>query len=82
MLIFMPAGETAVEAAHIFPFTKSFDDSIGNGLSLCPLRHWSFDKGLFSIDDDYKMIVSDNFEEIGTADAGFYPANPEHSIFI
>lgn len=58
-------GETAVEAAHIFPFAKSYDDSIGNGLSLCPLHHWSFDKGLFSIDDDYKMIVSANFEESG-----------------
>lgn len=58
-------GETAVEAAHIFPFAKSYDDSIGNGLSLCPLHHWSFDKGLFSIDDDYKMIISDNFEESG-----------------
>lgn len=58
-------GETAVEAAHIFPFAKSYDDSIGNGLSLCPLHHWSFDKGLFSIDDDYKMIVSGNFEESG-----------------
>lgn len=58
-------GETAVEAAHIFPFAKSYDDSIGNGLSLCPLHHWSFDKGLFSIDDNYKMIVSGNFEESG-----------------
>ena len=58
-------GETAVEAAHIFPFAQSYDDSIGNGLSLCPLHHWSFDKGLFSIDDNYKMIVSTNFEESG-----------------
>jgi putative restriction endonuclease len=58
-------GETAVEAAHIFPFAQSYDDSIGNGVSLCPLHHWSFDKGLFSIDDNYKMIVSDNFEESG-----------------
>lgn len=58
-------GENAVEAAHIFPFAKSYDDSIGNGLSLCPLHHWSFDKGLFSIDDNYKMIVSPNFEESG-----------------
>ncbi len=58
-------GEAAVQAAHIFPFAKSYDDSIGNGLSLCPLHHWSFDKGLFSIDDDYKMIVSGNFEESG-----------------
>jgi putative restriction endonuclease len=58
-------GETAVEAAHIYPFAKSYDDSIGNGLSLCPLHHWSFDKGLFSIDDDYKINVSGNFEESG-----------------
>jgi putative restriction endonuclease len=58
-------GETAVEAAHIFPFAKSFDDSIVNGLALCPLHHWSFDKGLFSIEDNYKMIVSTNFEESG-----------------
>lgn len=58
-------GETAVEAAHIFPFAKSYDDSIGNGLSLCPLHHWSLDKGLFSIDDNYKMIISNNFEESG-----------------
>lgn len=59
-------GETVVEAAHIFPFAKSFDDSIGNGLSLCPLHHWSFDKGLFSIDDNYKIIVGTNFEESGS----------------
>lgn len=58
-------GETAVEAAHIFPFAKSYDDSIGNGLSLCPLHHWSFDKGLFSIDDNYKIVVTKNFEESG-----------------
>ena len=58
-------GETAVEAAHIYPFAQSYDDSIGNGLSLCPLHHWTFDKGLFSIDDNYKMIVSKNFDESG-----------------
>ncbi len=58
-------GETAVEAAHIYPFAQSFDDSIGNGLSLCPLHHWSFDRGLFSIDENYKMIVSNNFDESG-----------------
>ncbi len=58
-------GETAVEAAHIYPFAQSYDDSIGNGLSLCPLHHWSFDTGLFSIDDNYKMLVSESFEESG-----------------
>ncbi len=58
-------GESAVDAAHIFPFHKSFDDSIGNGISLCKLHHWSFDRGLFSIDNDYKMIVSTSFSERG-----------------
>jgi hypothetical protein len=60
----------------IFPYNRIIDclqanvtccvyDSFGNGLSLCPLHHWSFDRGLFSIDDNYKMIVSTNFEESG-----------------
>ena len=34
-------AKRAVQAAHIFPFARSFDDSIGNGLTLCPLHHWS-----------------------------------------
>ncbi len=58
-------GEAAVQAAHIFPFRQSFDDSIGNGVSLCHLHHWCFDRGLFSVDDDYKIIVAANFEESG-----------------
>jgi len=58
-------GEAAVQAAHIFPFKQSFDDSIGNGISLCHLHHWCFDRGLFSIDDVYKIIVAANFEESG-----------------
>lgn len=58
-------GEAAVQAAHIYPFKQSFDDSIGNGVSLCHLHHWCFDRGLFSIDDDYKIIVAANFEESG-----------------
>ena len=58
-------GEAAVDAAHIFPFKESFDDSIGNGISLCKLHHWAFDRGLFSINDNYKMIVAASFSESG-----------------
>lgn len=61
-------GEAAVDAAHIFPFHQSRDDSIGNGVSLCKLHHWSFDRGLFSIDDDYKIIVAATFSESGNED--------------
>lgn len=58
-------GEAAVQAAHIYPFKLSFDDSIGNGISLCHLHHWCFDRGLFSIDDNYKITVATNFQERG-----------------
>lgn len=58
-------GEAAVQAAHIYPFGKSFDDSIGNGISLCHLHHWCFDRGLFSITDNYTITVGVNFEESG-----------------
>lgn len=58
-------GESCVDAAHIFPFSESKDDSIGNGVSLCKLHHWAFDRGLFSIKEDYKMIVASTFSESG-----------------
>lgn len=58
-------GATAVDAAHIVPFSVSHDDGIGNGLALCKLHHWAFDNGLISIDDKFCMLVSTAFEESG-----------------
>lgn len=58
-------GASAVDAAHIIPFSKSHDDGIGNGLALCKLHHWAFDNGLMSLDDKYKLLVSDAFDERG-----------------
>ncbi|MFN2453144.1 MAG: HNH endonuclease [Pyrinomonadaceae bacterium] len=58
-------GLTAVDAAHIIPFSVSRDDSIGNGLALCKLHHWAFDNGLISIDDKFRLLVSTLFEESG-----------------
>ena len=58
-------GASGVDAAHIVPFSVSHDDGIGNGLALCKLHHWAFDKGLISIDDKFCLIVSEGFEESG-----------------
>jgi len=58
-------GMTAVDAAHIVPFSVSHDDGIGNGLALCKLHHWAFDNGLISIDDKFCLLVSVTFEESG-----------------
>jgi len=53
-----PDGHTVVDAAHIKPWSKSYDDRPTNGLSLCKLCHWSFDEGLIGVNDRYEVIVS------------------------
>lgn len=60
-------GASAVDAAHIIPFSISHDDGVGNGLALCKIHHWAFDNGLVSLDDRYKLIISDSFDEKGPA---------------
>lgn len=52
-----------IDACHIIPFSESYDDTIGNGLSLCPNIHRAFDRGLITIDENYKIVISTNFEE-------------------
>ena len=49
---------TAVEAAHIVPFSVSFNDDPRNGLSLCRLCHWNFDVGLLSVSPRYEVMTS------------------------
>jgi putative restriction endonuclease len=52
-----------IDAAHIKPLAKFYDNRINNGIALCKNHHWAFDIGLFSITDDYIIIVASNFEE-------------------
>ena len=52
-----------VDACHIIPFSESFNDTISNGLSLCPNLHRALDRGLISINNDFKVIVNKNFSE-------------------
>lgn len=53
-----PEGHTAVDAAHIKPWSESKNDDPTNGMALCKLCHWSFDKGLMSVDDQFRIMVS------------------------
>jgi len=57
------SGITVLDAAHILPFNKFRNDDVRNGLSLCKLHHWLFDRGLISLDNDYRILVSDDVEE-------------------
>ena len=52
-----------LDACHIVPFSQAYDDTVGNGLSLCPDLHRAFDRGLVTVDEDYRVIVSRKFQE-------------------
>ena len=53
-----PEGHTIVDAAHVKPWKDSFDDRPTNGMALCKLCHWSFDKGLMGVSKKYEVLVS------------------------
>jgi putative restriction endonuclease len=53
-----PEGHTVVEAAHVKPWSESYDDMPTNGMALCRLCHWSFDEGLMSVGEKYEVLVS------------------------
>jgi putative restriction endonuclease len=52
-----------IDACHIVPFSESYNDTIANGLALCPNLHRAFDRGLISINNSYIVILNDNFSE-------------------
>jgi putative restriction endonuclease len=56
--IVTPDGHTVVEAAHIVPWHKSQNDDIRNGMALCRLCHWGFDKGMLGVSDSFTVITS------------------------
>ncbi len=52
-----------IDACHIRPWSKSKDDSIQNGITLSPTLHRAFDRFIISLDEDYRVILSDAFTE-------------------
>ena len=51
-------GHTAVEAAHIIPWSVSHNDDPHNGMALCRLCHWTFDEGLSGVTSKYTLLLS------------------------
>ncbi|MNR42821.1 hypothetical protein D3C85_1613810 [compost metagenome] len=45
------------------PFSRTQNDSVTNGIALCPNMHRAFDRGLLSIDQDYHILVSQHVTE-------------------
>lgn len=53
-----------LEAAHIIPDTHGGPPHPKNGLSLSKDFHWAFDKGFFTIDEKYKVIIHNKVKSI------------------
>lgn len=51
-------GRAEVEAAHIKPVSAGGADIVSNGIALSGTVHWMFDRGLVSLRDDLKIIIS------------------------
>ena len=51
-------GRAEVQAAHIRPVEFDGPDSVRNGLALSGTIHWMFDRGLISVDDDYRILTA------------------------
>ncbi|MDY6937267.1 MAG: HNH endonuclease [Cyanobacteriota bacterium] len=56
-------GQSIVDGAHIKPFSQFYDNNIYNGISFCKNHHWAFDRGWFSIDENYRIIVTKGLRE-------------------
>ncbi|MEH2192596.1 MAG: HNH endonuclease [Nostoc sp.] len=56
-------SQNIVDGAHIKPFSQFYDSKINNGIALCKNHHWAFDRGWFAVDEQYKIIVSNDLEE-------------------
>ncbi|WP_437921500.1 HNH endonuclease [Sphingobacterium sp. LRF_L2] len=52
-----------IDACHIVPFAVTHDDKVTNGIALCPNLHRAFDRGLVSVDSEYRILVSSHVEE-------------------
>jgi putative restriction endonuclease len=60
-------GASIVDAAHIHQFADSRNNDPRNGLALCKNAHWLFDNGLWTLSDDYRVIIAEGcFAEDGT----------------
>jgi putative restriction endonuclease len=51
-------GATIVDAAHIEAWAASQNDDPTNGLALSKNAHWMFDAGLWSADEDLRVVVN------------------------
>jgi putative restriction endonuclease len=57
-------GRAEVEAAHIKSVEAKGPDVVQNGLALSGTVHWMFDRGLLSVSDDERILLSNHINDV------------------
>jgi len=57
-------GRAEVEAAHIKSVQDKGPDVVQNGLALSGTVHWMFDRGLLSVSDDERILLSNHINDV------------------
>ncbi|MDQ3246934.1 MAG: HNH endonuclease [Pseudomonadota bacterium] len=57
-------GRAEVEAAHIKSVQDKGPDVVQNGLALSGTVHWMFDRGLLSVADDERILLSNHINDV------------------
>lgn len=55
---FTDEGASIVDAAHIEGWAETQNDELTNGLALSKSAHWMFDQGLWSVDEEMRVVVN------------------------
>lgn len=64
-LRFRHGSHIEAEAAHIIGKNARGPDDPRNGLALSRTAHWAFDHGLFTLSDDYEVLIHDQARDAG-----------------
>lgn len=56
--IVLPDIASPIDAAHLVPWSESYDDSPENGMALCKLHHWALDANLIAPTPELRWRVS------------------------
>lgn len=65
------------QASHIIPVNQHGSDDPRNGLALSRTAHWAFDQGMFTISDQYEIVVN---PKARTASVSKFPILDSHGI--
>jgi len=78
-------GRAEVEAAHIKSVSAKGPDVVQNGLALSGTVHWMFDRGLLTLSDDRRILMSNQINDVDGVrkillpeGLAMFPERPEH----